>query len=94
VRASKLRLAFMNLNGDISEDELLGYFDKNTALRILQNITGQDFGYDIEAWRTWINENRPNELLDNKKNRQISDLGSSDYDSEFAPWWCRKLFEC
>jgi hypothetical protein len=61
-RASKLRLAFMNLNGEISSDEIFGYFDKSIALRTLKNITGQDFGYDVGAWRKWINEHRPNEL--------------------------------
>ncbi len=85
VRANKIRLALMNLNGEVSENELLGYFDKNTALKTLQSITGQDFGYDVESWRTWINENRPNELQnENRKDRKLSNASHLYKSSEFA----------
>lgn len=89
VRASKLRLAFMNLNNEISPNELLGYFDKNIALNTLKNITGQDFGCDVEAWRTWINKNRPSELpSESHENKNLSNVrhlhNASKYNLEAA----------
>jgi hypothetical protein len=62
VRTNKLHLALMNLNGEVSSDIVFGYFEKNTALEILRKITGEDFGYDVEAWRAWIKQNRPGTL--------------------------------
>jgi hypothetical protein len=61
---NKLRLAFMNLEGEISPGEIFRYFTKDNALKILKKMTNQDFGYDIEAWRRWINENRPGILTE------------------------------
>jgi hypothetical protein len=85
VRAAKLHLALMNLNGEISSNELLGYFDKAVALRTLRNVTGQDFGYDVGAWRKWINENRPGELPVEKRENadSLHTLHPSD-NSEYA----------
>jgi hypothetical protein len=62
VRTNKLHLALMNLNGEISSEIVFGYFEKKTALEILKNMTGEDFGYNVEVWRKWIQENRPGAL--------------------------------
>jgi hypothetical protein len=39
----------MNLNEELPLDSYGGHFGKNGGLNILQEITGQDFGYDVEA---------------------------------------------
>jgi len=33
------------------------YLTKEQALVLLKDYTGQDFGYDVEAWRRWFDEN-------------------------------------
>jgi hypothetical protein len=35
---------------------------KEQALKVLQRMTGQDFGYDVKAWRKWFDENPDTEL--------------------------------
>lgn len=32
------------------------WLTKENALKILRQETGQDFGYDVDAWRNWFNE--------------------------------------
>jgi hypothetical protein len=31
-----------------------GYIPKERAYEILKESTGQDFGYDVKAWKKWI----------------------------------------
>jgi hypothetical protein len=71
VRArSKLHHALMNLNGEIPI-ELYGYFERSVALSTLRNITGQDYGYNVDAWRKWINENKPGALPTQDKTEDL-----------------------
>jgi hypothetical protein len=31
--------------------------DQEFALNMLKEMTGQDFGYDVDQWRVWMKEN-------------------------------------
>jgi hypothetical protein len=35
-----------------------GHMTKEQAYEALKQYTGQDFGYDIKAWRKWLRENK------------------------------------
>jgi hypothetical protein len=35
-----------------------GYMTKEAAREQLKKLTGQDFGYDLKAWKTWLREHR------------------------------------
>jgi hypothetical protein len=38
------------------------YFTREETLAILKLMTGQDFGYDVKAWRKWFDENPDTKL--------------------------------
>jgi hypothetical protein len=61
------RVLLVNLAGfRFPFDDISGkprYIDKDEAYKHLKEITGQDFGFNTEAWREWFIEYRPNELL-------------------------------
>jgi hypothetical protein len=37
------------------------YLPREQAYELLKEWTGQDFGYDIEAWEAWIEKNEEKE---------------------------------
>jgi len=39
---------------DDDDDDMLSPED---ALRLLKSMTNQDFGFDVEKWRAWLEEN-------------------------------------
>lgn len=43
------------LNGLLARP-LFGYYDREVAYEVLKRETGQDFGYDVRAWRKWLKE--------------------------------------
>ncbi len=45
-----------NLRGEI-EPGRREYIPKEDALRLLIAHTGQDFGFDIDAWEQWLYQN-------------------------------------
>lgn len=47
---------------------------KEEVYEFLQKLTGQDFGYDQEAWRKWYRENK----YTMRRNRHSKDLGQSE----------------
>lgn len=49
-------LALANLKGEISEDER-GFMPKCHAYAWLKELSGKDFGLDVEAWAEWVREN-------------------------------------
>lgn len=51
-----LELLLVNLENDISPEYVFLYVGKEAALRRLREETGQDFGYDTQAWRRWLEE--------------------------------------
>lgn len=49
-------LGLANLKGEISEDER-GFMPKHEAYAWLKELSGKDFGLDVEAWAAWVREN-------------------------------------
>lgn len=47
----------MNLNQEIKEGRR-EYLSPDEAYRKLKDLTGQDFGYDVDKWRHWIKQNK------------------------------------
>ena len=52
-----LEKLLVNLEEDIPLGFLFVHMPKETALRLLVEKTGQDFGYDAKRWRLWLEEN-------------------------------------
>ena len=48
--------ALKNLKQEISPERRREYVPRERALELLKQWTGQDFGYDVEAWEAWIAE--------------------------------------
>lgn len=46
-------LALANLKGLIPEDER-GYSTREEAYENLKEMSGEDFGYDLEMWELWV----------------------------------------
>ena len=44
---------------------------KEEALGILQRVTGQDFGYDTDAWARWLDEHKYDDRIWGREIRQI-----------------------
>lgn len=57
MRATLHDQCIFHLAGGHIEDSLYGNMTPQEALMALKNITSQDFGYDIEAWKKWFKEN-------------------------------------
>jgi hypothetical protein len=47
----------MNLNQEIKKGRR-EYLSRDEAYQKLKALTGQDFGYDVEKWRSWIKQNK------------------------------------
>jgi hypothetical protein len=50
----------LNLKQEIPEWDMMSYMTREEAYEALKKHTGQDFGYDIEAWERWFRENEHN----------------------------------
>lgn len=48
-------LALANFKGEIPEDER-GFMPKHEAYERLKELSGKDFGQDVEAWEEWVRE--------------------------------------
>jgi hypothetical protein len=46
-------LALANLKGQIPEDER-GYSPREEAYASLKEMSGEDYGDDVEAWTRWV----------------------------------------
>lgn len=46
-------VALANLKGEIPEDER-GFMPKDEAYDWLKELSGLDFGRDVEAWSEWV----------------------------------------
>ena len=55
-RLTPLQGLLMNLNQEI-EAGRREYLSKEQAYEKLKELTGQDFGYDVEKWRKWVKRN-------------------------------------
>lgn len=48
-------LALANLRGEISEDER-GQMSRESAFALLREVSGLDFGENIEKWEKWVQQ--------------------------------------
>ena len=55
-RITPLRMFLMNLRGQIREGRL-EFLPREQALEALRESTGQDFGWDADAWEAWLRVN-------------------------------------
>src|SRR5579871_6509843 len=44
----------VNLEEDVDPSYLFIYVPRVTALNLLKEQTGQDFGYDAQGWQEWL----------------------------------------
>jgi hypothetical protein len=51
----------MNLNQEIQKGRC-EYLSRDAAYERLKTLTGEDFGYDINAWNNWAVKNKHHEL--------------------------------
>jgi hypothetical protein len=52
-----IELLLLNLEEDISPEYVFLHVDKEIARRRLNEISGQDFGFDVIKWRDWLKAN-------------------------------------
>jgi hypothetical protein len=52
------QILLLNLEQKIPEEDAMVYCSREQAYEWLKENTGQDFGYDVEAWKQWFKENR------------------------------------
>ena len=53
------QLIVANLGQGLSE-HTRGYMPKEQASELLKQYAGQDFGYDVKAWKKWMRDERKN----------------------------------
>ncbi len=53
-RVTYIKICLDNLEGKIPETDPMFYASKEVAYEALKDWTGQDFGYDADAWRQWF----------------------------------------
>jgi hypothetical protein len=56
-RLTPLQGLLLNLNQEIERWDR-AYLTQEKALQMLKNVTGQDFGYDVEKWKEWLIANK------------------------------------
>jgi hypothetical protein len=64
MRLTPEQVYLQNLEGEIPVHIPIPHYSREEAHQELVEMTGQDFGYDVEAWKQWFKENR------RKKNRK------------------------
>lgn len=45
----------LNIAGTVPED-VMHYMPRELARKQLRELTGQDFGYDTEQWKVWLED--------------------------------------
>jgi hypothetical protein len=58
MRISPNKYLLYNLEGRFSEETSAYFLPKEKAYEALKKYTGQDFGYDVKAWKRWFRQNR------------------------------------
>jgi hypothetical protein len=61
-RITLLKGLLMNLNQEIQKGRR-EYLSRDAAYERLKTLTGEDFGYDIDAWNHWAVQNKKDELI-------------------------------
>lgn len=59
-RINPYKVLLLNLEGKFEGDSNKRklYLSKEDALNSLKRMTQQDFGYDVEAWRKYLRDNK------------------------------------
>jgi hypothetical protein len=52
------QLLLVNLAENMPGPMAWGYMPKEDAYTMLKQLTGQDFGYDMTAWKAWLRKNK------------------------------------
>ena len=52
------QLLLVNLAEQMPSRFTLGYMTKEDAYERLKEMTGQDFGYDLDAWKAWLRKHK------------------------------------
>ena len=62
------QMLLQNLAGTISADNKRVYISREKAIAYLRQITDQDFGDDVKAWKHWVGAHKDEfyELMDRK----------------------------
>jgi hypothetical protein len=60
-RITLLKGLLMNLNQEIQKGRR-EYLTREVAYEKLKTLTGEDFGYDIDAWNNWAVKHKKDEL--------------------------------
>lgn len=55
MRLKPEELFIENLAGNISK-ETMQYMTKERALDMLKKASGEDFGYDVDQWKSWLDQ--------------------------------------
>ncbi len=61
-RYSERKLLLLNLERKIPEWRTRDFMNRERALELLREMTGQDFGYDGSSWRQWFRDDRNGKL--------------------------------
>ncbi len=61
-RITLLKGLLMNLNQEIQKDRR-EYLSREAAYERLKALTGEDFGYDVNDWNNWAEQNKKDELI-------------------------------
>lgn len=54
----------LNLEQQIPSDNDVHYLTREQAYQALKNMSGEDFGYDVKAWRKWLRAHHKQRLAD------------------------------
>jgi hypothetical protein len=73
-RASYYEILLASLDGD--HPRFLGMVSPEEAYQLLQQRTGQDFGFEIKAWEKWLDENEEDWRFETRPQPQMSFLKS------------------
>jgi hypothetical protein len=57
MRATPAEVFLENLE-QIWPEDALDYMPRERAYEELKRLTGQDFGYDVEKWKSWLRTHR------------------------------------
>jgi hypothetical protein len=56
-RLTLIKGLLLNLAGKIDPNRRREYLPVEDAYQKLKQLTGKDFGYDVEKWRQWFKDN-------------------------------------
>lgn len=57
IRLTAKQILLRNLQQRIPQQHKRLYMTREEAYEMLKERTGQDFGYDVDAWKKWLKAN-------------------------------------